>query len=67
MDAQMAPACKQIKSQIDFEPVYVKAFQDLYVIYKCDLNATIQNESKWTLDFDKGQLYPTNNTNITGV
>jgi len=65
MDSQLAPACKQIKSTIDFQPVYVKAFQDLYVMYRCDLNATTQNSSKWTLDFDQGQLYLTNKTNIT--
>jgi hypothetical protein len=65
MDSQLAPVCKQIKSQIDFESVYVKAFQDLFIMYKCDLNATTQNDSKWTLDLEKGQLYLTNKTNIT--
>lgn len=62
----ITPACSQIKSAIDYGPVYVNAFQNWFVIYKCDLNATIQNESKWTLDFDKGQLYLTNKTNTTG-
>jgi hypothetical protein len=59
------PACKQIKSAIDFEPVYVNAFHNWFVIYKCNLNATIQNESKWTIDFENGQLYLTNKTNLT--
>jgi len=66
-DTVVNPACKQIKSAIDYESVYVNAFHNWFVIFKCDLNATIQNESKWTLDFDKGQLYLTNTTNITGV
>jgi hypothetical protein len=63
----ITPACKEIKTAIDSEPVYVNAFHNWFIIYKCNLNATIQNESKWTLDFDKGQLYATNNTNITGA
>jgi len=63
----ITPACDQIKSAIDNEPVYVNAFHNWFVIYKCDLNATIQSESKWTLDFDSGKLYATNITNTTGV
>jgi len=63
----ITPACNQIKSAIDYEPVYVNAFHNWFVIYKCNLNATIRNESKWTLDFDQGKLYATNITNTTGV
>jgi hypothetical protein len=63
----ISPACEQIKSAIDSESVYVNAFHNWFVTYKCDLNATTQTDSKWTLDFDKGQLYPTNHTNITGA
>jgi len=66
-DAALQPAFKQIKSTIDYEPVYVNAFHLWFIVYRYDLNATTQNESKWTLDIEKGQLYLTNKTNITGV
>jgi hypothetical protein len=61
------PACKQINSAIDSQPVFVNAFHGWFVTYKCDLNTTIINESKWTLDFEQGRLYLTNKTNITGA
>jgi 4-amino-4-deoxy-L-arabinose transferase-like glycosyltransferase len=61
----ITPACKEIKTAIDSEPVYVNAFHNWFIIYKCNLNATIQNESKWTIDFENGQLYLTNKTNLT--
>jgi len=62
LDIAIEPICKEVKTKIDYEPVYVNAFHNWYVIYKCDLNATIQDDSKWTLDFEKGQLYLTNIT-----
>ncbi|MEM5778161.1 MAG: hypothetical protein QXD43_00170 [Candidatus Aenigmatarchaeota archaeon] len=60
LDVVMDTVCKQAKEQIDDEPVYVNAFHNWYTIYKCNLNATIQEESKWTLDLYQGKLYPTN-------
>jgi hypothetical protein len=66
-DATLQPVFEQIKSAIDYEPVYVNAFHLWFIVYRYDLNATTQNESKWTLDIEKGQLYLTNKTNITGV
>jgi hypothetical protein len=59
------PACKEIKTAIDSEPVYVNAFHNWFIIYKCNLNATNQADSKWTIDFENGQLYLTNKTNLT--
>jgi hypothetical protein len=67
MDSQMNLVCNQIKNNVDFEPVYVNAYQGWYTVYKCNLNATSEIDSKWTLNFDQGQLYLTNKTNITGV
>lgn len=65
-EAALQPAFKQIKSEIDNEPIYINAFHGWFVTYESGLNATTQSDSKWTLDFDQGQLYLTNKTNITG-
>jgi hypothetical protein len=59
-DASLDPVCEKVKSQIGEQPVYIKAFHNWFVIYKCDLNATIEADSKWTLDLYQGQLYITN-------
>jgi hypothetical protein len=67
IDAQMGPVCRDLGMAIDSEPVYVNAFHNWYVTYRCDLNATTMEDSKWTLDFDQGQLYLTNMTNATGA
>lgn len=67
LDQTMDPICKEIKSTVGSEPVYVIAYQGIYTIYKCDLNATTEADSKWTLNLDQGQLYLTNVTNITGA
>jgi hypothetical protein len=64
-DTIVNPACKEIKTAIDSEPVYVNAFHNWFIIYKCNLNATNQADSKWTIDFENGQLYLTNKTNLT--
>jgi len=63
----LGPTCNQLRTEIGNEPVYVTAFHSWFVIYRCNLNATVQADSKWTADFDKGQLYPTNHTNIAGA
>jgi hypothetical protein len=65
-DLMIGPICEEVKNKIDFEPVFVKAFHDWFVIYKCDLNATTELDSKWILNLDQGQLYLTNKTNLTG-
>lgn len=65
LDSQMTPLCEQIKPQLGSKPVFIKAFHNWYTIYKCDLNATSEIESTWTLDLNKGDLYLTNKTNIS--
>lgn len=67
MDNTIGPVCTKIKDNIDSEPVYVNAFHSWYVIYRCDLNATTKEDSKWTLDFEEGNLYLTNKTNLTSA
>lgn len=61
-DAQMDGVCATIRNNVLKEPVHVKAFQSWYTIYRCDLNATTEELSKWTVDLDQGSIYLTNHT-----
>lgn len=58
-------ACNQVRIEIGNELVYVNAFHSWFVTYICNLNTTTQADSKWTIDFENGQLYLTNKTNLT--
>jgi hypothetical protein len=62
-ESSIAPFCTDIKEFVGNDTVYVDAFHNWYTIYKCNLNATSQVESKWTLDLYNNQLYLTNNSN----
>ena len=61
----LQPACNQLRSEIGNEPVYIDAFHNWFVTYECNLNTTTKDLSKWTADFNSGQLYLTNMTNST--
>jgi len=53
--------CETTKNNIGKDYVYVKAFQDLFVIWKCKLTyqTTLENDSMRTLDLYTGNIYKT--------
>lgn len=60
LDAQLTPVCNQAKAIVDYEPVYVKFLHNWFLIYKCDFNAVSEEQSIWTVDLEKGEVYKTN-------
>lgn len=66
LDTAMTPICDQVNLRVVDDPIYVNAYHGWFTIYKCDFaNPVVENESKWTLDMNKVQLYRTNLTNRT--
>jgi len=67
-DAQLKTSgvCQTIKNNVGNNTVYIKAFQDLFIIWECGLTyqAVIENESVWTVDFYNGTIYKTNTTGV---
>lgn len=52
IEKQVDSLCIDLKPLVGFDPVYIKSYTDWYVIYRCDLNSTSFNNSKWAVLVD---------------
>ncbi len=64
VETAMQNICPLVTDVVDSKPTYVIAESYYYVIYRCDLNATTIDKSKFVFDYIKGSVY-NNETNTT--